>query len=197
MSKDISVQYGLAFDLERCIGCSTCIIACKSENGRESGSGIRVETIGGHHRDTPAGRHPELTMHFLPVPCMHCEKPSCADVCPVSAISKREDGIVLVDSDECTGCQACIDACPYGAIIFDEEDNTVWKCTLCASRIDGGLEPFCQFCCEGEAIYFGNLLDTQSSIARVITERKAIALKSEAGTGPSVYYCPTKSGRVE
>jgi len=185
-------KYGLVIDLERCTGCDTCIIACKLENDQENGSGIRVETIGGPHRNTPRGKHPQLTMHFLPVPCMHCDKPPCLDACPLSAISKREDGIVLVDEEKCDGCQACLEACPYEVLDYNDKRNTVWKCTLCAHRVDKGLEPFCAVCCEANAIYFGDLADPQSAVSKIIARRKAYSLKPEEGTNPSVYYCPPR-----
>ena len=190
-------RYGLVIDLERCIGCDTCTIACKLENGLEKGSWIRVETIGGPHRDTPEGKHPQLSMHFLPVLCMHCDQPPCLDACPLEAILKREDGIVLVDEEKCDGCQACLPACPYGALTYDEEANTVRKCTLCVHRLAEGLDPFCLTCCETEAIYFGDCSDPASTVARVITLRNAAGLKPELGTEPAVYYCPTRHGRIE
>jgi Fe-S-cluster-containing dehydrogenase component len=189
-------RYGLVIDLERCIGCHTCTIACKLENGVQKGSWISVETVGASHRDTPEGEHPQLTMHFLPVLCMHCDEPPCRDVCPLNAIFKREDGIVLVDEDKCDGCQVCLPACPYGALVYDDERSVVRKCSLCAHRVEQGLEPFCVTCCETEAVYFGDLGDPASAVTRTIAERSAATLKPEAGTKPAVYYCPTRQGRV-
>jgi Fe-S-cluster-containing dehydrogenase component len=189
-------RYGLVIDLERCIGCHTCTIACKLENGVQKGSWISVETVGAPHRDTPEGQHPQLAMHFLPVLCMHCDEPPCQDVCPLNAIFKREDGIVLVDEDKCDGCQVCLPACPYGALVYDAEKNAVRKCSLCAHRVEQGLEPFCVICCETEAVYFGDLGDPASIVATTIAERSAATLKPEAGTKPAVYYCATRQGRV-
>lgn len=190
-------RYVLVIDLERCIGCHTCVIACKLENGIEKGSYIRVETIGGAHRDTPEGRHPHVSMHFLPVLCMHCDKPPCQDACPSKAIFKREDGIVLIDEDKCDGCQTCLVACPYGALVYDMGCNKVRKCTLCVDRVEEGLEPFCMICCETEAIYFGDLKDPSSSVSNILGQRRAAALKAEAGTLPAVYYCPTRRGQIQ
>ena len=190
-------RYGLVIDLERCIGCNTCIMACKLENSLGKGSWIRVETIGGPHRDSPEGKYPKVSMHFLPVLCMHCDKPPCLDACPQDAIFKREDGIVLVDEAKCDGCQACLPACPYGALSYNPEKNIVQKCTLCVQRVEQGLEPFCKICCETEAIYFGDLHDPAGSVSKMIATRSAAALKPATGTRPAVYYCPTKQGRIE
>ncbi len=68
-------RYGMVIDLERCTGCRACTVACKIENSMEHGTGIRVETVGGAKQDTPGGEYPELSMGFLPVACMHCERP--------------------------------------------------------------------------------------------------------------------------
>ncbi len=181
-------RYGLVIDLERCIGCNTCTIACKVENNMEMGSGIVVKTNGGSKSDTPAGVFPKLSMHYLPVPCMHCEHPPCLDACPTKAIYKHKDGMVLLDSDKCNGCEACISACPYEALSFDHEMNVVQKCNLCAHRLGQGLEPFCVRCCETEAIFFGDLNDPASMVSQLIAQKKARTLKAELETKPSVYY---------
>ena len=181
--------YGLVIDLERCVGCHTCTVACKVENGMEAGSGIRVETIGGGRQDTPSGRYPGVSMHFRPVACMHCQEPPCRDACPAGAISCRPDGIVLLDEGLCNGCQACLPSCPYGALACDEETSTVRKCNLCSDRLDEGFEPFCVLCCGNGAISFGDLADADSSVSRLVSQRGAGPLKPELGTRPSVFYC--------
>jgi len=78
-------------------------------------------------------------MRYVVTHCMHCSQPRCMDACPVGAISKREDGIVLVNQELCTGCKDCIDACPLGVMQFDEENEVAQKCDLCVDRIDRGL----------------------------------------------------------
>lgn len=183
-------RYGLVFDLSRCIGCLSCWISCKAENIFGKGSGIRVETVGGPHPDTPHGMYPNLSMYYMPVPCMHCDDPPCMEACPMEAIYKRHDGIVLIDEENCNCCEACIEACPYGALTYDGDRDMIRKCTLCYHRIDQGQEPFCVTCCPYEIICFGDLNDPESKASKLISERGAYTHQPEAGTGPAVYYCP-------
>jgi Fe-S-cluster-containing dehydrogenase component len=89
--------------------------------------------------------------------CRHCDDPPCVDACPEEVITRRGDGIVVLDSDACTGCQACLDACPYGAIAFDEGNAVARKCNLCYQRVDQGLFPACaDNICLAHCIHFGD-----------------------------------------
>ncbi|KKM84965.1 hypothetical protein LCGC14_1293840 [marine sediment metagenome] len=182
-----SKRFGILIDQERCIGCEACSIACKIENNA-SDYWIKVETQGGADKDTPGGRYPDLTMDFLPKLCNQCENPPCVESCPEDALQKRNDGIVILDQELCSGCQACLTACPYNVIIFDENNNVAEKCHFCVHRVDQGLEPFCLICCEGQAIHFGDLNDTNSVVSKLISGKNIFQLKSEEGTNPSVYY---------
>ena len=188
-------EYGLVVDLERCTGCRTCTIACKVEHGIEAGSGIRLETVGSPHEDTPAGEYPNLSMTFRPVPCMHCKQPPCLDACPTEAIYKRADGIVLIDEGKCNGCQVCLPACPYGALVFDHGRGLPRKCDLCCDRLDQGLQPFCALCCSEQAISCGDLSGPASAVSHAINQRGAYVLKPETRAGPRVYYCPPADPR--
>lgn len=184
----------MVIDQERCIGCDSCTVACKLENG-STGYLIQVETENATQKDTPAGQFPDLKMSFLPRLCNHCENPPCVDVCPVDALEKREDGPVILDQETCYGCEICIDACPYGAILLDKEKGKAEKCNLCVDRIDRGLEPFCVICCEGQAIHFGDLNDPESDVSKLMGKKGAFQLTPEEGTKPSIYYRPPKTPR--
>jgi molybdopterin-containing oxidoreductase family iron-sulfur binding subunit len=120
----------MVIDLDRCIGCWSCAIACKSNNNvplgmwwnriltiDEDPSGLDVRTTGGI--DEPAGDYPNLSLSFLPANCFHCDNPPCTEVCPVAATYQREDGIVMVDWDRCIGCRYCMVACPYNMRVFN------------------------------------------------------------------------------
>jgi molybdopterin-containing oxidoreductase family iron-sulfur binding subunit len=107
-------RYGMVIDLNRCVGCNACMIACKAENHTPPGvsyMAVLRERDEQNLRDRPI---------FFARPCYHCEQPSCVNVCPTGATYKRkQDGIVVVDYDKCIGCRYCITACPYGARSFD------------------------------------------------------------------------------
>ncbi len=187
-------RYGLLIDQERCIGCDCCTVACRIEHQADVGF-INVITQNVTQKDTPEGVFPDLTMTFLPKLCNHCSNPPCVEVCPNEALTKREDGPVVLDEDLCDGCQTCIEACPYNSIILNQKSGKTEKCNLCVHRIDQGLEPFCVICCEGQAIYFGDLNDPSSKISKIIAKGKAFQLNHELGTNPSVYYTPPKPKR--
>ncbi|MCL4417754.1 MAG: 4Fe-4S dicluster domain-containing protein [Actinobacteria bacterium] len=105
--------WGMLIDTRKCIGCSSCVIACKSENVTPIGVSYMVVF------DEETGTYPNVSRRFLARPCFHCDNPSCVPVCPVKATYKRPDGIVVVDYEKCIGCRYCLPACPYGARYSD------------------------------------------------------------------------------
>lgn len=157
------MRLGLAIDLDTCVGCHACAVACKEWNGQSLMGGapdydawgkaptgtwynrIRQYEIEGDPTFSPhrcgsnadsAGHEPLSKTINVPMSCMHCEEAHCVTVCPTGASYKRaEDGIVLVDPSRCMGCNYCAWACPYGARELDQDQGVMKKCTLCVDRI--------------------------------------------------------------
>lgn len=131
-------NYTLHIEHELCWGCKTCEVACKQEFATPDGVKlISVEEVG------PAMVENKLDFVYHVNVCRHCDEPPCADACADEAIAKRDDGIVILDGQKCTGCQLCVDACPYEAIVYDSIKHVAQKCNLCHHRIDQGLYPAC------------------------------------------------------
>ena len=205
-------KLGLVVDLDTCVGCHACAVACKEWNmgghmapltdlepyGRDP-DGVwfnRIHTFEAGVEHT--GRGTSRTTHF-PRSCLHCETPDCVTVCPTGASYKRaEDGIVLVNEDLCIGCKLCSWACPYGAREFDQDVKTMKKCTLCIDRIyNENLEevdrvPACVMVCPVSARHFGDLGDPKSNVSRLVAERGGYDLMPEFGYRPVNKYLPPR-----
>ncbi|HLO27954.1 MAG TPA: 4Fe-4S dicluster domain-containing protein, partial [Anaerolineales bacterium] len=134
------------------------------------------------------GAYPYVRRHFQVTRCNHCANPPCVQICPVTAMYQRDDGIVEFDPSICIGCKSCMQACPYDSIYLDPETNTAAKCTFCAHRIDVGLEPACVVVCPEHAILAGDLNDPDSEISRKLSTAQATVRKPEQGTGPKLFY---------
>jgi Fe-S-cluster-containing dehydrogenase component len=143
---------GIYIDEQACWGCKTCEVACKQE--MKAPVGVKLIVVG---EDGPKIVDAVPAFTYRINICKHCDEPPCADDCPEEAITKRSDGIVVMDYDLCTGCQLCIEACPYDAIDFDDEKGVAQKCNLCHHRVDRGLIPACaDNVCLAHCIYFGH-----------------------------------------
>ena len=183
----------LLIDLQRCIGCYSCTVACKQENGVPAGQNWNeVFTVG------PVGDFPNVKAYYLPRPCMHCDNAACIGVCPTGASYKRADGPVLVDHYKCIGCQYCTWACPYGARVFNRDRGVTEKCTMCTQLIDVGKKPACVAHCMGQARLFGDIDDPNSDISKYLAanQDRATHLLEEQGTKPSVIYLKPKVGML-
>ncbi len=118
------VRWGMVIDLTRCMGCRTCMVACKVENNTQEGAfwmfvykeEERLPWMPGFE---PGRQFPNANLEFMPKPCLQCDEPPCVQVCPVKATFRREDGIVLINYDHCIGCKYCIQACPYASRYFN------------------------------------------------------------------------------
>jgi tetrathionate reductase subunit B len=147
-------------DVKRCNGCLNCQIACKDEHAGNDWTPIakpQPETGQFWMKLTQEvrGTVPKVRVAYRPHLCMHCDNAPCMDACPQGVIYKREDGLVIIDPVNCTGCQNCVGACPYEAIYFNEGLNIAQKCTGCAHLLDDGwTEPRCVDACPTGTLRF-------------------------------------------
>ncbi|KAA3607291.1 MAG: 4Fe-4S dicluster domain-containing protein [Planctomycetota bacterium] len=181
MPAGVNKRLGMAVNLNRCVGCSACAIACKSENNVPPGRLRRWI-----HEKT-AGRFPDLKMQIWSESCMHCEDAPCVHSCPTGASHvDAATGTVQVHPELCTGCKACMASCPYDAR-YVHPDGYIDKCTLCVHKLEHGEEAACQSICPTSAIAVGDLDDPTSEISRWLRDRNALVRKPEAGTKPKFF----------
>jgi anaerobic dimethyl sulfoxide reductase subunit B (iron-sulfur subunit) len=146
------------FDASACSGCKACQVACKDRHGVEAGRLWRrvSEVAGGSWRQDGAAWHHDVFAYYLSISCNHCEAPICLEGCPARAITRREDGVVLIEPERCLGCGYCSWVCPYGAPQYHAEQGVMSKCTFCHEDLDAGLEPACVAACPVRALDAGD-----------------------------------------
>ncbi|MGR3501885.1 4Fe-4S dicluster domain-containing protein [Pseudaestuariivita sp.] len=202
-------KLGLVIDLDTCVGCHACVVACKGWNTENYGVPLSDQQAYGatpsgsflnrvHSYEVQPDVGPAQTVHF-PKSCLHCEDAPCVTVCPTGASYKRvEDGIVLVNESDCIGCSLCAWACPYGARELDRAAGVMKKCTLCVDRIynenlpEEDRTPACVRTCPAGARHFGDLGDPESDVSKLVIEREGVDLMPEQGTKPVNKYLPPR-----
>jgi len=204
----------MTIDVNRCVGCQTCTIACKHEN--DTVSGVQWRKV----LDVEVGQYPDVERLFLVTGCQHCAEPSCVPVCPTGATKQRDDGLVTMDYDLCIGCASCAVACPYQArtivhdkptyfetataqetkVAHDERVGVAQKCTFCIDRVDNGLAeghipgldplatPACASSCISQAIKFGDFNDPDSQVSKLVSEHEFVEMHQELGNDPQIKY---------
>ncbi|GAB5602394.1 formate dehydrogenase subunit beta [Thermus sp. FJN-A] len=186
-------DYAILFDASRCIGCKACQVACKqwndlpAEKTANTGSYANPPKLSGHtwlKMNYLEGLRPDGTPYFdfLRSSCMHCTSAPCVTSCPTGAMAHREGGVVTVDEKTCIGCRSCVQACPYGAVHFDEAKGVVHKCTMCYDRIANGDQPACVKACPVDALTFGRYQEI-----RAMAEERVRVLKERGYARATVY----------
>ncbi len=176
-------------DLSICNGCYCCQIACKDEHvGNDWTPYAKPQPDTGQFwvgiKETVRGSVPKVKVSYFLNMCMHCQDAACMKSCSVpGAIYRREDGLVIIDPEKCTGCKLCADSCPYGAIYFNDSLNLAQKCTGCAHLLDDGWkEPRCVDACPTGALKFGEEQELKEWID------KADPYRPELGSRARVHY---------
>jgi Fe-S-cluster-containing dehydrogenase component len=132
-------------DPSRCIGCQACVQACRECDSHKGQTMIQLDYI-----------DRTLSTQTVPVVCMHCDVPTCAEVCPADAIKRTEDGIVqTARKPRCIACNNCVLACPFGVPKMQTSMNLMMKCDLCYDRTSVGLKPMCATVCPSQALHYG------------------------------------------
>ena len=201
------MQWVFYFDQSRCIGCNTCVVACKDWNAVNPGPAnwrrLAVQE---------EGVFPNVSVFNLLISCYHCRKPACVRACTAGAISKRtKDGIVVVDRSKCRALKNCLDACPFGAPQFADDNcefpmEDAWqvkhpmqKCHFCLDRLDEGKKPACVDSCIVRALDAGPEDEIQRKYPTAVntvvglpdSARNHSGKKLRQGdTRPSIYFKP-------
>jgi phenylacetyl-CoA:acceptor oxidoreductase subunit 1 len=207
-------RWGMVVDLNRCVGCQTCTIACKQAN--DTPPGVQWRRV----LDVEQGTFPDVERVFMVVGCQHCAEPPCVPVCPTGATRQRADGLVTMDYDTCIGCGYCAVSCPYQArtIVHESEwyygtptdqetrarhDDRIGvanKCTFCVGRIDDAaarnltpgvdleVTPACATSCISQAIRFGDFADPESTVSQLVRDNASFQMHAGLGTDPQIKY---------
>ncbi len=177
------VRYGMVIDTMTCVGCAACVIGCKTENDTpEEYSRDWIYTL-------LQGVYPNVRMAIESQRCNHCDNAPCVEVCPTGASHYGAGGTVQLNPEKCSGCKACIAACPYEARYIDPRSGAADKCTFCMHRIENGVPTTsCQEICPTQSIHFGNLDDPDSEVSRLLATREWYVLRPDAGTKPKHFY---------
>ena len=214
MNETSHKRWGMTIDVNRCVGCQTCTVACKHAN--DTVPGVQWRKV----LDVEVGEYPDVERLFLVTGCQHCAEPSCVPVCPTGATKQRDDGLITMDYDLCIGCASCAVACPYQArtivhdeptyfgvttpqeikVAHDERIGVAQKCTFCIDRVDEGLEaglnpgedplatPACASSCISQAIKFGDFNDPTSHVSELVATRDYFQMHEELGNDPQIKY---------
>jgi len=182
----------MIIDVEKCIDCNNCFLACKDEfvdnewlptSLSQPRHGQRWMNIMRKER----GQFPLISVAYLPTPCMHCENADCMEAAQNDAVYRRDDGIVIIDPVKAKGQQAIVDSCPYGVIWWNDDEQVPQKCTFCAHLLDDGWEvPRCVQACATGALRFMSV--EEKEMEKIIADENLEILYPEYNSSPHVFY---------
>jgi tetrathionate reductase subunit B len=196
-------RYAYLIDTSKCIGCGSCVRACRAENDVPDGfvrTWVERYVVGpeGSHVDSPRGGidgFPPLQTSFtatksffVPKMCNHCKETPCIQVCPVGASYRTKDGVVMVDGERCIGCAYCVQACPYGSRFINPFTRTAEKCTWCYHRVTRGLKPACVEVCPTGTRQFGDMKREGDPVRKAIEGDRVAILQPHLLTEPQCFY---------
>lgn len=177
------MEIGFYFDQSRCIGCYACVAACRSWHQLDQEMPDLIEIA-----SQEQGEFPNVSLSHLFLTCFHCAEATCISVCPDGLLVKHaEDGIVVItDPKQCTGCQLCVEACPYDApkIVTGSKVNIV-KCNLCLDRLSQSKAPVCVATCPTEALDVGPM---EELIAKYGNLRELEGFADYHRTNPQIVF---------
>lgn len=204
-------KFVMVIDLSRCKNLKKCQSACNHMHHVHPGqSWVKIYSMQDAEHTAP---------YWQPTTCMHCDNPPCVKVCPVDATFKRQDGIVLIDSNRCIGCRFCMAACPYSTRVFNwdkpelpeeiadqpyscetsmpQKKGTVGKCDFCPDMVRKGELPHCVSACPNGVFLFGDMNEDSVTngaetfrFSDLIKDKSGYRLMEDLGTKPNVYYLP-------
>ncbi|HEY5368470.1 MAG TPA: 4Fe-4S dicluster domain-containing protein [Hanamia sp.] len=204
-------KFVMVIDLSRCKNVKACQASCNhAHHVQDAQNWIKIYPMQDAQHAAP---------YWQPTICMHCDEPPCVKVCPVDATFKREDGIVLIDSDRCIGCRFCMAACPYSTRVFNwgepdlpadiadkpynpetslpQKKGTVGKCDFCPDMTRMGMLPHCVSACPNGVYFFGDMNEDSVTngaetfrFSDLVRDKAGYRLMEDLGTKPSVYYLP-------
>lgn len=185
---------GIAINSARCMACYACFMACKDEycgwDTKYSKAQPHMGQFWMNIKEWERGDNERrIKTATVPTPCSHCDNPACMAAAKDGAVYKRDDGIVIIDPEKSKGQKQIADACPIGAVYWNEELQIPQKCTMCAHLLEEGYkEPRCVEACPNQALIFGDLDDPNSEISKKIAAGKVTQLKELGDMTSSVVH---------
>lgn len=185
-------KWHMVIDVEKCVDCNNCFLACKDEHVDNEWPGYTLaQPLHGHRwmniMRKERGTYPMVDVAYRPTPCMHCDDAPCIKEAANDAVYKRDDGIVIIDPDKGMGQKDLVKACPYGAIFWNQEMNVPQKCTFCAHLLDRGWKkPRCVQSCPTGAIEV--VFAEDEDMAARVKSQGLQTLLPKKDTSPRIFY---------